>query len=121
MFVKCSCADCVDNALINLPENDYYEFRSKSDDGIYLIFLNKEIQLRDIEHWCQGRPELPCCEVENLYDELVNVIANMLANDENIKVLDFDKIESDLITEKYEKRWLSKGYVTVKDEWGGRW
>ncbi len=116
MFVKCSYFF---NSLIKLPENSYYEFKSEFDDGLYLILSNKEILLRDIDYWCQGRTELPSYAVYDLYSEIVDVIANLLTNDENIKIIDIDEIETDLINKNYEKAWLSRGYITISED--GSW
>ncbi len=120
MIIKCSHVDGVENAIINIPDSAYYEIRSRFEDGIYLILSDKEIQLRDIDFWCQGRsPELTSWAVTDLYDEMVDVIADILTNNEHISSIDIDEIENDLISKKYEQEWLSKGYITIRED--GSW
>lgn len=119
MFIKCSYCDAVENVLIYLPENEIFEFRSRFDDGLYLILPNKKVMLRDIDHWCQGRPELPTSAVEDLYDEIVDTIAEMLISNEKISIIDIDEIERKLLSEKYEKEWISQKYIIVSED--GSW
>ena len=115
MFIKCSYCDGVDNVVINLPETEKFEIRCKYDDGLYLILPDEEIILRDIYHWCDGRPELPTYAVDELYSEIVDVIAKTLISDENIRSIDIDEIENKLLDEKYAKKWSSNGYITIDE------
>lgn len=118
MFVKCSYCDGVDNVLINFPETEEYEIRFRYRDGLYLILPNKEIMLRDVDHWCDGRPNLPAWAVGDLYSEIVDVVTELLINDKKINCINIDEIEGKLL-KKYEKEWSSLGYITIDED--GSW
>ena len=119
MFIKCSYCDGVDNVLIHLPETEKFEFRYRYDDGLYLILPDREIMLRDMDYWCQGRLELPTYAVGDLYSEIVDTIAEMLINNEKISVVNIDRVEEKLVSEKYEKEWVSKEYISTSKD--GSW
>lgn len=114
MYIKCKFCDGVDNTLIYLADNDMYEFRYRFEDGLYLILSNKEIMLRDVDHWCMGRePDLRVSDVAELYEEMLEVIIEKITGENKSEVIDIDEIEETLIKEKYEQKWISKGLVKV--------
>ena len=114
-----------DKVFMNIPESSHWEIRfrmlnERGDDyNLYLIIDDNEIELRDTEHWCQGRPSLPYEAVGNLYEDIVDAVANRLAADRDLRVIDIDAIEHRLLENKYEKLWLERGYV--KPDKNGRW
>ena len=115
-----------DKIIVNVPDNAYWEIRFRlfdkdtgaDDYNLYLIFGDKEFVLRDTEYWCQGR-KLPYTAVGALYEEIIEVIAERIALNPDLKFLDIEAIESELIESKYEKKWLEKGYIEV--DANGRW
>ena len=115
-----------DQILVNLPDNEYWELRFKlfNDEGcedynLYLIYRDKETEIRETEYWTQGRPALPYHAVGALYEEIVVVISQRLAADPTLKIIDIKAIESELIKQKYEKLWSEKNYITIDS--GGNW
>ena len=118
MFVKYE--DCGDNIIVNVPDSVTWKICYKlfDEDGyddcnLYLIVGDETILLRDTEYWCQGRPNLPYSAVGYLYEEIVDAIVAKIENDPNLRVIDISSIESKLLEEKYEKKWIEKGYVEV--------
>lgn len=112
MYIKCNMCDACDNLLLHITPNDRFEFRYRFEDGLYLILPDKEIVLREVDLFCQGRPNLPESAVGDLFAEMLEVITQLI-KEEEISILDIDEIENKLITEKYEKKWISEGYVEV--------
>ncbi len=115
-----------DQILVNLPDNEYWELRFKlfNDEGcedynLYLIYRDKETEIRETEYWTRGRPALPYHAVGALYEEIVVVISQRLAADPTLKIIDIKAIESELIKQKYEKLWSEKNYITIDS--GGNW
>lgn len=114
-----------DRVIMNVPDNSYWEIRFKlfndgglDDYNLYLIMDDREIELRDTDYWCSGR-DLPYTEVGALYEEIVEVIAERIAREPNLKLIDIDAIEAELIASKYEKRWLEKGFIKLAAD--GSW
>lgn len=106
--------DELGHSVIKIPENTYFEIKCKYDEGIFLILPDKEIQLFDImNRWCFGRPNLSSDRVYDLYNEIVDVAADMLANNE--QTVDLDAIEKSLMNRKYKDEWISHGYVDEDD------
>jgi len=105
--------DAVDNMLLHVTSNDKFEFRYRYEDGLYLILPEKEIALREVDFFCQGRPNLPESAVGDLYAEMLEIIIKLIKENDNLEILDIDEIESKLIREKYQKKWISKGYIDV--------
>ena len=116
-----------DRVIVNVPDSSYWEIRFKlfdddtgvEDYNLYLIFGDKEFVLRDTDYWCQGRRDLPYRAVGALYEEIVDVIAQRIAEDPNLKFLDIEAIEAELIETKYQNKWLEKGYITLTAD--GSW
>lgn len=111
MFVKCSNCEIGGHTFIHFPETDQYEFRYRFEDGLYLILPNKEVKLLDVDMMCSGK-SIPTYEVEALYCDSIDTIAETLINNEKISVIDIDEIESKLLTETYEQRWISLQYIS---------
>lgn len=115
-----------DQCIVNVPDNAYWEIRFRmfdtetgvDDFNLYLITEDKEIMLRDTDDLCQGR-NLSYIAVGNMHEEMVSVIADKIAKDPNLRLLDIDAIEAELLTSKYEKMWLEKGYITLDPD--GSW
>ncbi len=115
-----------DQVIVNVPDHELWELRFMlfDDDGydnynLYLIYRDKKTEIRETDFWTQGRPNLPYSAVGALYEEIVEVVCERLAGNPNLKIIDIDAIEDELIAQKYEKIWLDKNYVT-KDS-NGRW
>ncbi len=124
MFIKYE--NCGDNIILNVPDSEMWQIcyrlldeKGYDDCSLYLIIADKTILLRDGEDWWNGRPDLPCFAVGELYEEIVEVIFAKIENEPNLKVIDITSIEYQLIKEKYEKKWLEKGYVTADNN--GSW
>ena len=115
-----------DQVIVNVPDSSYWEIRFRlfddntgdDDYNLYLILGDKEFTLRDSDYWCQGR-DLPYTAVGALYEEIVEVIAEQIAKDPNLKFIDIGAIESELIDSKYQKAWLEKGYIKLDAD--GSW
>ncbi len=75
--------------------------------------MPEHILLRAAEEWCSGRSDLPDYEVGYLYEEILDIISTKMENEPDLKVIGISSIENKLLNEKYEKRWIEKGYVTV--------
>ena len=69
--------------------------------------------IRDHYLLTQGRPNLSCSAVGNLYEEIIDVVIQQIANNPNLSVIDIDSIETQLLNEKYEKIWIDKNYVEI--------
>ena len=120
MFIKCNMCDGCDFVLIHLTVNDRYEIRYRYEEGLFLILPDKEIQLRDMDCYCSGRPKLREYAVGDLYTDMLESIISKIAVMENSEgIIDIDKIESALLTEKYEHEWASKGYINISAD--GSW
>ena len=114
MFIKCNMCDGADSLLIHLTTNDRYEIRYRYEEGLYLILTDKEIELREVDLYCQGRPGLPEYAVGDMYCELLEQIIKQIADvSEAETVIDIDEIECKLLTEKYEKEWQKNGYIDI--------
>ena len=119
--------DIGDRVIMNLPDSACWEIRFRlfgedtgcDDYNLYLIYGDKEIVLRDTEYWCQGRRDLPYTAVGALYEEIVEVIGKKLALDPDLRIIDIEAIEEELIAAKYEKKWIEKGYIKPSDN--GSW
>lgn len=104
-----------DRIIANIPDGSFWEIRFRmfdndtgnDDFNLYLIHEGREITLRDTAHFCRSR-NLSCYCVGAMYGEMVDVIAARLANDPNLRILDIDAIESELLTSKYEKLFLEE-------------
>ena len=123
MFVKYEVCD--DNIIINVPDSVTWKICYKvfDDDGnedysLYLIVGDEIILIRDVEYWCQGRPNLPYQAVGYLYEEIVDVIASKIETESNLRMIDISEIESELLYGKYEKDWIENGYVKVSPNGG---
>ena len=110
----------IDNVILNIPNTDFWDLRFRlfdkdgyDDYGIYLTYKDEEIMIRDHYFWTQGRPNLSCSAVGNLYEEIIDVVIQQIANNPNLSVIDIDSIETQLLNEKYEKIWIDKNYVEI--------
>ena len=124
MFIKYEYIG--DKILINVPDSSVWEirFRLFNEDGdedynLYLTIDGKEIELRDTDYWCQGRPQLSYRAVGEMYEEIVEIVTQMIAEEPNLRVIDIDEIEAELIEHKYAQLWLDKGFV--KPNKNGSW
>lgn len=123
MFIKYDYIG--DQAIVNAPDSAYWEIRFRlfddeciEDYGVYLIVGDEEFTLRETDYWCQGR-DIPYQAVGTMYEELVEVIAQRLAADPGLKMIDIGAIEGELVASKYEKLWTEKGYI--KPDADGKW
>ncbi len=124
MFIKYEYIG--DRILINVPDSSVWEirFRLFNEDGdedynLYLTIDGKETELRDTDYWCQGRPQLSYRAVGEMYEEIVETVAQKIAEEPNLRVIDIDEIEAELIERKYAQLWLDKGFV--KPDKNGSW
>ena len=108
---------CGDNNIVNIPETMYWKIsfamldeNGRDDYNLYLHIGNEKITIRDTDFWSMGR-DLPYEEVGYMYEEMVDIIAAKIEQEPNLKIIDISAIESTLINEKYEKRWIEKGYI----------
>ena len=115
-----------DNVILNLPDDKLWELRYRLFDdevmevyGLYIICGDKEIEIRDVECYAQGRPELPLSAVGDLYEDIVDKTGEMLAANPGLNFIDIDEIESKLLCEKYEKLWKEKGFIELAAD--GSW
>lgn len=125
MIIKYECYEGL--IIVNVPDSSYWEIRIKQyaedtggdDYSLYLIFDDKKYLIRDTEYWWMGRDNLPCFAIGELYEEIVEIIAKQIADDPNLKIIDINVIESELIDSKYKERWLEKGYIELSSD--GSW
>jgi hypothetical protein len=124
MFIKYE--DCGDNIIVNVPDSltwkicyKLFDEAGNEDCNLYLIVGEETILLRDAEYWCQGRTNLPYSAVGDLYEEIVNVIGAKIENEPNLRIIDISSIESKLLEDEFEKKWIEKGYVDVYPD--GSW
>ncbi len=117
------CYSNIEKRIIHIPSHVTWtlECRPFDDEGnedgnMYLILEGKEYVIRDPEYWCIGR-KLPYHIVVYFYEDMLNVIMEELAN--NPHVINIDKIENDMIENKYKKKWLDNGYIEIDDN--GNW
>lgn len=122
MFIKYNNG-CGDNIIVNVPDSEYWEIKFQLFDdnccdnyNLYLVTKDRTITLRDTEYWSQGR-DIPYSSVGGMYEELVDVIGEKIAD--NVRFIDIDKLESELIEAKYYKKWLDKGYICIYEN--GSW
>ena len=114
-----------DKALVNVPDSSLWEirFRMFSDEGddfgLYLIVNGEAFELRNTDFWCQGRPSLPYTAVGDLYEQIVETVAQRIAADPELRLIDIDAIETELIETRFAKLWLEKGFV--KRDKNGSW
>ena len=116
-----------DKVFLHLPDSLPWEIRfryfnktgERDDLCLYLSIGEQEILLCDPDIWCQGRPDLPYDAVAMLYEEMVDVIAQKVIEDPDLKVLDINAIEMQLLEEKYEKIWAEKGFIELDEN--GSW
>lgn len=124
MFIKYD--SCGDNIVINVPDSVCWKvcFKLLDDNccdsyNLYLIVEDKTILLRDTDYWCQGRPKLCYTEVGYMYEEIIDMIASKIKNEPNLRIIDIPEIKNKLLEEKYEKKWIEKGYVELCSD--GSW
>ncbi len=106
-----------DNIVANIPDNEYWELRfneyndtGDEDCNLYLVYKDKLIMLSDVPELMDEVPGLPCREAGALYEEIVDIVYTKIACDPDLKVIDINAIESELIKQKYEKLWIDNGY-----------
>ncbi len=124
MFIKYEYLG--DKVIMNLQSEANWKicFKLFDDEGcedynLYLITDEETVVLRDVEYWCQGRPDLRYTAIGELFEEIVDVIAHKLEHEPDIRVIDIPAIENKLIEEKYEKMWMEKGFIKIDEH--GRW
>lgn len=103
-----------DETLVYIPDSTPWRIIQKSyeeDFGIYLLYDNNEIHIRDLDRYCSGR-DIPEFEVQDLYTDLVDKIMELVIADNPPSCICFEDVENQLLTEKYYKRWCDKGYIT---------
>lgn len=112
--------DCGDNTIINIPDSLIWRicFIQYDENGDYkgelcLIIGDETIVIRDLEYFCGGRPNLPVHAVCNLYEDIMNVISAKIESEPDLRMIDITSIESKLLKEKYEKKWIKEGYIVV--------
>lgn len=99
--------------VINIPDSEYWEIRHNpfDEDGksLCLVFGEEERPIRDLDYFCSGRPDLPADAVDDLYEEIVEVIAGRLSSGSCL-FIDIDEIETELLKGKYPL-WVARGYI----------
>ena len=112
--------DCVDKTIINLPAEKSWKicFKFFGDDvledyNLYLMMDGETVLLLDTEDLCQGRPGLSSRAVGELYEEIIDVIAEKLEKEPDLRVIDIMAVMNKLLDEKYEKKWLEAGFITL--------
>ncbi|MBQ6897992.1 MAG: hypothetical protein IJN70_03350 [Clostridia bacterium] len=111
--------DCGDKIILNLPAEKSWKicFKLFDDDvaedyNLYLMMDGETVLLLDTEYLCQGRPELSYRAVGELYEEIIDVIAEKLEKEPDLRVIDIMAAMNKLLAEKYEKKWLDAGFIT---------
>ena len=112
----------IERKICHIPDHTYWEiiYKPFDEDGdsyynIYLIIDNEEYTIRDTWYWCQGRVHLPDYIVGDFFENIVHKISDMILDNPDIKVIDFDKIEKDLFLPHYKQLWLNNGYIDEED------
>ena len=119
MYVRCSFNG--DSFLIYVPETEKFEFRqrmaeSRDSAGLYLILSDKEIQLKSVDEWCSGRPELPVCAVYELYSGIIDTASEILSEKgAKTTIINIDEIEDKLLEEQFYNKWVVQGYAQPDD------
>lgn len=114
-----------DRFVVSIPDNMPWEIFSRyldrgcyEDCGLYLLFNGEERSLSDADSLCAGRT-LPESEIGRMHEEVVESIAERLAADPGMPVLDIDKIVSEVMTTKFEQYWAKRGYIKMDEN--GNW
>ena len=116
---------CGDRAVVHIPDSIQWEIISRSindkgydDYGLYLLVDGKERILSDADLWCSGR-NIPEYEVWALHEDVIDAISKRMADDSDLRVIDVEEIIAELLSGKYEKRWIEKGYIELSAD--GSW
>ena len=115
-----------EKAVVFIPDNVQWEIISRciddrgyDDNGLYLIVDGKERTLEAGDAWSGGARTIPDFEVSCLHEEVIDVIAERMANNPDLRIIDINEIIEGLISSEYYKRWLEKEYI--KPDANGRW
>jgi len=107
-----------DKAVVFIPDNVQWEivnrcFNDKGfdDNGLYLVVDGQERTLEAGDAWSGGDKKIPDFEVSCLHEEVIDVIAERMANHPDLRIIDINEIIDGLISSKYYKRWLEKEYI----------
>ena len=124
MFIKSNCIFLP--SIIHIPESCVWriELEKESENGydyctLYLYVENKRFCLADAEDLCSGRSCLPEWAVSDLYEDIIDTVAEKLENNSNLQFIDIGALESELIGTKYQEHWAKKGYITIDEN--GHW
>ncbi len=74
--------------------------------------------MRDTDLYCSGR-DIPIEAVGELYDDVINLITNMIIENPNHQYVCIEDLESQLLRDKYEEQWTKKGYICPNEN--GSW
>ena len=114
-----------DRAIVSIPESVQWEIVSRSfddkgddDNGLYLVIDGKERCLSVADAWCSGR-NIPEFEIGALHEDVVGLIFAKMTEDSSLRMIDIDRIISELLATKYEKRWAERGYIEMRAD--GSW
>ena len=104
-----------EKSVLNVSSNMYWELQTRlfDDCGLYLILVDKDIEIRDAFFWCAGT-NIPCDCISDLYEDILNTVAEKLLKNPLLYYIDIDEIENKLIKEKYEELWSKAGYITLE-------
>jgi len=115
MYIK---SDHLDRKIMHLPDTACWSISYKewdkdgdSDGSIYLVVDEKEYVLRDVARW-DFSVTLKFNHISDMYEKMVELIGQQIAEDPNLKIIDIDAIEVAAIV---EEKWLNKGYIEVGD------
>ena len=114
-----------DRNLLFIPSGKHWSLRflmfdedGNEDYSVYLtVEGDKPIRVLDVDLFCQGNPDLPYYAVGHLYEDLVNLAAEQLANGPLLLLLDIPDLVRHLVETKYRALWSERGYVPP--DWNG--
>ena len=110
-----------DYCIINAPDSQLWSLSYRDtycEDGceyedfhLHLLLGDEDIELRDAKFCSLADDDhlFPSkCEVGQLYEELINIIAERIAAVSDIRIIDIDSLEAELYVNKYKEKWSKR-------------
>lgn len=118
---------CGSPVIVSIPARKSWMLRHRAfDDEGNAVFENlleiegcEPVLLQDPDVYCAGRPDLPAPAVGMLLEDVVNTVAQRLASDPELHLIDIPAITHELINKTYFERWERQLYVIADED--GRW
>lgn len=102
------------NNLIFIPNNKQWRLESSYDESasIYLYTDNEEpLTVANSAGLLMHCEKLDVDKIIALYDDIIEKVAEIIAQDPDIKFINLFKIQKELVYGKYKEKWLAEGLL----------